>query len=257
LWRSIRSFNHRTECIWCYSLRDSDSKSVARSKDNTDQIESQLVVRHLGTFEYEPVWAAMQRFTDQRDVSTADEFWWVQHPPVFTQGQAGKSEHLLATGDIRVVQVDRGGQVTYHGPGQLVGYLMINLKRRHLGVRSLVSTVEQAIVSVLAAYGIRSGSRRDAPGVYVDGTGAKIAQLGLRVRKGCSFHGLSLNVDMDMEPFSRINPCGYEGLQVTSMANECNVAVSIDEVVRLLSAQLSGDLGYTLCGDRYHAELPT
>ena len=207
-------------------------------------LEKQLLIRHLGLVDYEPVWAAMQRFTDTRDVNTVDEFWWVQHPPVFTQGQAGRAEHLLATGDIRVVKVDRGGQVTYHGPGQLVGYLMINLKRRRLGVRALVSAIEQALVSVLAQYHIVACARQDAPGVYVN-SGAKIAQLGLRVRRGCSFHGLSLNVDMDLEPFSRIDPCGYEGLVVTSMLNESGHNPNMIELAAQLSGQLCTDLGYT------------
>jgi lipoyl(octanoyl) transferase len=157
----------------------------------------------------------MQEFTDSRDPSTEDELWLLQHPPVFTQGQAGKAEHLLMPGDIPVVQSDRGGQVTYHGPGQWVVYLLIDLRRRRLGVRDLVDLIEQSVVAVLADLGIPSAPRRDAPGVYVDG--AKIASLGLRVRRGCSFHGLALNVDMDLEPFSRINPCGFEGLAVTSV----------------------------------------
>ncbi|WP_238946913.1 lipoyl(octanoyl) transferase LipB [Seongchinamella unica] len=158
----------------------------------------------------------MREFTDQRGEQTPDELWLLQHPRVFTQGQAGKAEHVLAPGDIPVIQVDRGGQVTYHGPGQWVVYLLVDLKRRGLGVRALVTLIENAIVQLLSEYGIDASPRADAPGVYVDGD--KIASLGLRVRRGCSYHGLSLNVDMDLEPFSRINPCGHEGLQVTSMA---------------------------------------
>ncbi len=182
-----------------------------------------LVVRRLGLADYEPVWEAMRRFTDSRDAGTPDEIWLLQHTPVFTQGQAGRAEHLLAPGNIPVVQVDRGGQVTYHGPGQLVAYLLIDLRRRDLGVRALVTAIEQALVALLARYGVPAEPRADAPGVYLaDGPrrGAKIAALGLRVRRGCSFHGLSLNIDMDLEPFSRINPCGYQGMAVARLVDE-------------------------------------
>ncbi len=157
----------------------------------------------------------MKTFTDTRGRETEDELWILQHPPIFTQGQAGKAEHVLTPGDIPVLQVDRGGQVTYHGPGQWVIYLLVDIRRRNFGVRDLVDIIEQSIVRLLATLDITSEPRPDAPGVYVDG--CKIASLGLRVRKGCSYHGLALNVDMDLEPFSRINPCGYEGLQVTSI----------------------------------------
>jgi len=176
-----------------------------------------LLLRELGRVEYQPTLEAMQAFTDSRDAQTPDELWLLQHPRVFTQGQAGKAEHVLAPGDIPVIQVDRGGQVTYHGPGQWVIYLMVDLRRSKLGVRDLVTLIERSIVQLLAEYGIAGNPRADAPGVYVDGD--KIAALGLRVRRGCSYHGLSLNVDMDLEPFKRINPCGYQGLQVTSMAS--------------------------------------
>jgi len=175
-----------------------------------------LVTRDLGVAEYLPVLEAMREFTDNRAADAADELWLLQHPHVFTQGQAGKAEHLLAPGDIPVIQVDRGGQVTYHGPGQWVVYLLVDLRRRGLGVRALVDIIEQSIVALLAEYAIAAAPRADAPGVYVDG--AKIASLGLRVRRGCTYHGLSLNVDMDLEPFQRINPCGHRGMQVTSMA---------------------------------------
>ncbi|MEH6591331.1 MAG: lipoyl(octanoyl) transferase LipB [Halioglobus sp.] len=175
-----------------------------------------IVQRELGRVEYEPILAAMKQFTDSRNDDTPDELWLLEHPRVFTQGQAGKAEHVLAPGDIPVIQVDRGGQVTYHGPGQWVIYLLINLKRHHLGVRALVDLIELSLIDLLAQYGIAAAPRPDAPGVYV--AGQKIAALGLRVRKGCSYHGLSLNVDMDLEPFSRINPCGHEGMEVTSMA---------------------------------------
>ncbi|MCP4465865.1 MAG: lipoyl(octanoyl) transferase LipB [Halieaceae bacterium] len=172
-------------------------------------------MRELGLVEYQPTLEAMRAFTDSRDENTPDELWLLQHPPVFTQGQAGKAEHVLAPGDIPVVQVDRGGQVTYHGPGQWVLYLMVNLRRRNIGVRDLVSLIEQSLVAVLAAYNIKAVTRQGAPGVYVGER--KIASLGLRVRRGCSYHGLALNVDMDLEPFERINPCGFKGLEVTSM----------------------------------------
>lgn len=188
-----------------------------------------LLVRRLGLAEYQPVLDAMRDFTDQRDNDTPDELWLLQHPRVFTQGQAGKAEHVLAPGDISVIQVDRGGQVTYHGPGQWVVYLLIDLKRRGMGVRVLVTLIEDAIVRLLSEYGIESAPRADAPGVYASGD--KIASLGLRVRRGCSYHGLSLNVDMDLEPFSRINPCGHQGLQVTSMARLlAERQIDVDEV---------------------------
>lgn len=176
-----------------------------------------MQIRRLGQVDYQDTWRAMQEFTDQRDENTDDQLWLLQHPPVFTQGQAGKAEHVLMPGDIPVVQSDRGGQVTYHGPGQWVVYLLINLRRNGLGVRDLVDLIEQSIVAVLADSGIDSAPRPDAPGVYV--AGQKIASLGLRVRRGCSYHGLALNVDMDLEPFSRINPCGHEGMAVTSLRN--------------------------------------
>lgn len=170
-------------------------------------------MRHLGVQAYAPIWQRMQDFTDQRDTSTPDEIWFLQHQPVFTQGQAGKAEHLLNPGDIPVVQSDRGGQITYHGPGQLVVYLLLDLRRRKLGVRDVVTLMEEAIIHLLAPLGIMAAAKSDAPGVYVDGD--KIASLGLRVRRGCSFHGLALNVDMDLEPFLRINPCGYAGMRMT------------------------------------------
>lgn len=175
-----------------------------------------IIIRHLGQKDYEPVWRDMQRFTDERDAETPDELWMVEHPPVFTQGLAGKAEHILAAGDIPVVQVDRGGQVTYHGPGQIVAYPMINLRRHGIGVKSLVAGIEQAVIDTVALYGVDAKRKDNAPGVYVDG--AKIASLGLRIRKACSFHGLAFNIAMDLEPFSRINPCGFTGLQVTQLS---------------------------------------
>ncbi|ARN74689.1 lipoyl(octanoyl) transferase LipB [Oceanicoccus sagamiensis] len=208
-----------------------------------------LIVRDLGLADYEPVWQAMQHFTDTRDPDTPDEIWCLEHPAVFTQGQAGKAEHLLAPGNIPVIQVDRGGQVTYHGPGQLVAYLLIDLRRKDMGVRNLVTAIEAAIVKVLAHYQIKAAPRADAPGVYIqtpDGeAGAKIAQLGLRVRKGCSFHGLSINRDMDIEPFQRINPCGYAGMAVSSMHLETPNPPSYSALSTQLIEQLASDLGYT------------
>jgi lipoyl(octanoyl) transferase len=174
-----------------------------------------LKIRRLGRQPYEATWKAMSAFTDQRTADTADEFWLLEHDPVFTLGQAGKMEHVLAPGGIPVIPVDRGGQVTYHGPGQIVGYPMIDLRRAGVGVREMVGKIEQAIIDTLARWAIRAERREGAPGVYVGG--AKVAALGLRVRRGCSFHGLAFNVNMDLEPFHRINPCGYKGLEVTQV----------------------------------------
>ncbi|NWO08115.1 MAG: lipoyl(octanoyl) transferase LipB [Alteromonadaceae bacterium] len=199
-----------------------------------------LIVRSLGRQPYTETWEAMKAFTASRDDATADELWCLEHPPVYTQGQAGKAEHILMPGDIPVVQVDRGGQVTYHGPGQLVIYLMIDLSRRKLGVRTLVDDIEQAIVAALAGQGIEAAPRPDAPGVYVDG--AKIASLGLRVRRGCSFHGLALNVAMDMEPFARINPCGYAGMPMCQV-RDFQPAATVAELEQKLVEQLALRLG--------------
>ncbi len=175
------------------------------------------LLRELGRQPYEPVWRAMQAFTDARVSATADELWLVEHEPVFTLGQAGKAEHVLLPGDIPVVQVDRGGQVTYHGPGQLLLYPLLDLRRLKIGVREYVCRIEQAVIDTLADWNIEALRQPGAPGVYV--AGAKIAALGIRVRRGCTFHGLAFNVAMDLSPFSRINPCGYAGLQVTSMVD--------------------------------------
>jgi lipoyl(octanoyl) transferase len=205
-----------------------------------------LIVRSLGEQPYLETWHAMQAFTASRDKNSADELWCLQHPPVYTQGQAGKAEHILAPGDIPVVHVDRGGQVTYHGPGQLVIYLLIDLTRSALGIRALVSHIEQSIVNTLEPMGISAAPRADAPGVYVDG--AKIASLGLRVRRGCSFHGLALNVAMNMEPFARINPCGYSGMamcQVRDFAPQ----VTLAQTEHQLAEQLVAALGYSLAGE--------
>lgn len=203
-----------------------------------------MEIRHLGSVEYLPTFEAMKRFTRERDESTPDELWLLQHPPVFTQGISGKAEHLLAPGDIPVVQIDRGGQVTYHGPGQWVVYILCDLRRAGMTVRQLVSAIERAVVSVLAESGIASAPDPKAPGVYVDGR--KIASLGLKVSRGCTYHGVALNVDMDLEPFQRINPCGYTGLEVISMATllggSCPSAATVGEqMVQHLARGLNGN----------------
>jgi len=197
-----------------------------------------MILRQLGVQAYEPVWRAMQAFTDKRDETTTDELWVLQHHPVFTQGQAGKAEHVLAAGEIPVIQVDRGGQVTYHGPGQIVAYPLVDLRRLGIGVKALVCRIEEAILRVLAHYGVAAERRPGAPGIYVKQ--AKIASLGLRVRRGCSFHGLAFNVDMDLEPFQRINPCGFSGLEVTDLAHfaDVDLATVQQRLVRELTEQL-------------------
>lgn len=200
------------------------------------------IIRRLGLVEYLPTLDAMRSLTAERGPATPDEIWLLEHPPVFTQGQAGKPEHVLAAGDIPVVQVERGGQVTYHGPGQLVAYLMLDIRRRDMGVRELVTTMERSLVSLLAGYGIEAAPRPDAPGVYVGN--AKIASLGLRIRRGCSFHGLALNVDMDMQPFQRINPCGYAGLAMTQMREQLSTKPSLSEVTQRLEQALLRELGH-------------
>ncbi|TQV85439.1 lipoyl(octanoyl) transferase LipB [Aliikangiella coralliicola] len=204
-------------------------------------LSSKLIVRQLGRQAYEPVWKAMQRFTDERDGNTTDELWLVEHSPVFTQGQAGKAEHILMPGDIPVVQVDRGGQVTYHGPGQQVAYFLIDLRRKKIGVRQLVSAIEDAVVALLAGYDIQSAPKADAPGVYV--SDKKICSLGLRIRKGCSFHGLALNVNMDKEPFSRINPCGFAGMEVTQVS-ELGGPGDLEQVANDLIGVIMHSLNY-------------
>jgi len=204
---------------------------------------SEVLVRDLGRTGYQPVFEAMKAFTAARDDLAADEVWLTEHEPVFTQGQAGKAEHLLAPGEIPVVQTDRGGQVTYHGPGQIVAYLMFDIRRRGMPVRALVTGIEQAVVRTLAAYGVEGAPRADAPGVYV--AGAKIASLGLRIRHGCSYHGLALNVAMDLEPFSRINPCGLWGMQVTQLADLADFG-SMEAVRERLLSALADVYGLTL-----------
>lgn len=208
-----------------------------------------LEVTNLGLQPYEQVWAAMTEFTNTRTADTTDQLWLVEHPPVFTQGQAGKAEHLLVPGDIPVLQSDRGGQVTYHGPGQLVAYPLLDLRRLKMGVRELVTAIEQTLVATLAHYDIEAFPKPDAPGVYVNQQGRvdKIASLGLRVRRGCSFHGLALNVAMDLSPFLRINPCGYQGLAMTQMRDLLPNPPSLAEVQEQLVIQFAQKLGYGTC----------
>lgn len=198
-----------------------------------------IIVRRQGLSEYLPVFEAMQEFTAKRGPETPDEFWLLQHFPVYTNGLAGRGEHLPLNPEIPVVKVDRGGQVTYHGPGQLVLYLLLDLKRRKMGVRELVTRMEDSVIELLSRYDVQAESKRDAPGVYVEG--AKIASLGLRVKRGCCYHGLSLNVDMDLSPFSRIDPCGYRGLQVTR-TKDLGIGKSVeelgDELVSILEEKL-------------------
>lgn len=202
-----------------------------------------LIIRELGRRDYEPVWHEMQAFTRERDQNTADEVWFVEHPPVYTQGVSGKAEHILDAHGIPVVQANRGGQVTYHGPGQIVMYVLLNIVRRKIGVRQLVTLLENTVVELLAGYGIKGEPRADAPGVYVDGK--KLAALGLRVSRGCSYHGLALNVDMDLTPFDWINPCGYRNLEVTSL-RELGIGDSMDAVKTKLAAILAENMGYTI-----------
>jgi lipoyl(octanoyl) transferase len=221
-------------------MSDMSSMTHGNAHSVVDNNLPVLLVRRLGLMDYEPVWKAMQAFTDQRDETTPDELWMVEHPQVFTQGQAGRAEHILAPGDIPVIQVDRGGQVTYHGPGQIVAYPLVDIRRLEIGPRALVQRIEQAIIDVLKSYGVDAQLLAGAPGVYIDGV--KIASLGLRIRKGKSFHGLSFNIDMDLEPFQRINPCGFEGLQVTNLS--AFTEVSMAEAEDRLIACLSEVLGY-------------
>lgn len=198
-----------------------------------------VIVRHLGLRPYLETWQAMRDFTDARTPDTPSEIWLLEHPAVFTQGQAGRKEHIIDPGDIPVVQSDRGGQVTYHGPGQLILYLMLDLKATGKGIRGLVSAMEESVIELLARFDIPARSRRDAPGVYVDE--CKVAALGLRVRRGYTYHGLALNIDMDLSPFSRIDPCGYRGQQVTSLA-ELGVTLSMEEAAKQLVESLGRDL---------------
>ena len=199
-----------------------------------------VLIRQLGIEPYQEIHDQMLAFTMARDEQTPDELWFLQHERVFTQGQAGKAEHVLMPGDIPVIKSDRGGQVTYHGPGQLVVYLMVDINRLGLGPRELVSAIERAIVATLKEWNIESAPRADAPGVYVGAR--KIASLGLRIKQGRSFHGLALNIDMDLEPFHRINPCGYAGMEMTKMQNETTLPLDFDSVSAALQTQLLAEL---------------
>ncbi len=198
-----------------------------------------LTIKRLGIVDYQATWRAMQAFTAERGAETTDEIWLLQHPPVYTQGLAGKPEHLLKTPSIPVVKTDRGGQITYHGPGQIVAYVLFDLKRRGIGVKELVRSIEQSIIDVLREYAVDAERRIGAPGVYVNG--AKIAALGLRVKNGCSYHGLALYVAMDLAPDCAIYPCGYAGMRVTDLA-ALGVRASIDEVMAALSPHLTKQL---------------
>ena len=200
-----------------------------------------LYLKQLRLRDYLDTWAAMREFTEMRGADTVDELWLVEHPPVFTLGRNGNPAHILNIGSIPIVKSDRGGQVTYHGPGQLVAYALLDLNRLGVGIRSLVSGLENAVINTLAQYGIKAEARRDAPGVYVDGK--KIASLGLRIRKGCSYHGLSLNVDMDLSPFTTINPCGYPGLEVTQLV-DLGVPVKPYEVAVPLIGAVMREFGF-------------
>ena len=202
---------------------------------------NKLIIRNLGLQEYEPIWQSMQEFTANRDDSTPDELWCLEHPPVFTMGLNGKKRHLLNIQNIPVVNIDRGGQVTYHGPGQLVIYTLIDLKRLNIGVKDLVAIIEQSIIKLLKQYGIDAQGKENAPGVYVNN--AKIAALGLRIKRNKSYHGLSLNIDMDLTPFKQINPCGYEGLAVTQV-KDLKPKLNINQIKTDLISHLSHFLGY-------------
>ena len=219
--------------------------AVARTASPASAL-GETIVRDLGRQPYAPVWRAMQAYTDARGDDTPDELWLVEHDPVFTLGQAGKPQHVLMPGNIPVIHVDRGGQVTYHGPGQIVAYPLLDLKRLKIGVREYVRRIEQAVIDTLGEWNIEGGRREGAPGVYVNG--AKVAALGIRVRRGCTFHGLAFNIAMDLEPFGRINPCGYEGLQVVAMG-DLGGPSSPAEVKPALLDKLAGQFGLTLRQD--------
>lgn len=227
--------------LWKSSVYFTYTHTLILIMSTSDTATQSLLVRQLGLADYVPVWQAMQDFTNQRDESTVDELWLVQHLPVFTQGQAGKAEHVLAPGDIPLVQVDRGGQVTYHGPGQIIAYPLVDIGRSGVGVREFVSRIEESIIHVLREYGVNGERRKGAPGVYV--YGEKIASIGLRVRKGRTFHGLSFNIDMDLEPFQRINTCGFEGLVVTQLKEFSPVVFS--EAEDRLVDSIASQLGYS------------
>nr|WP_298728825.1 lipoyl(octanoyl) transferase LipB [uncultured Steroidobacter sp.] len=218
------------------------SSSAVSLPDQSSTPDAQPVIRWLGRVEYEPTWRAMQTFTNERNASTPDEIWFLEHPPVFTLGMNAAPEHLLAPGDIPVVQIDRGGQVTYHGPGQLVVYPLLDVRRAGLGVRQMVMALENAIIDLLASWNIAAVAKREAPGVYVNGR--KVASIGLRIRRGSSYHGLAFNVAMDLQPFQRINPCGYRGLEVTDLRS-LGVNASVQEVADALAPRLLASLQLT------------
>jgi lipoyl(octanoyl) transferase len=200
-----------------------------------------MIIKNLGLQDYRFTWQAMREFTDHRMPDTPDEIWLLEHPAVYTLGQAGKSEHILDAGNIPVIKTDRGGQVTYHGPGQLVAYTLFDLRRRHMNIRQLVSYLEAAVIETLKKYHITAHARPQAPGIYVDN--AKIASLGLRVRRGCAYHGLALNIHMDLEPFSRINPCGYQGLAITQMQEWC-ASVNMQDISEQLIVSMHANKSY-------------
>lgn len=215
----------------------------ATPRHGQEQSRAALIVRRLGLQDYEPIWKSMRYLVEHADAQRSDEIWLLSHRPVFTQGQAGKAEHILDPANIPVVQIDRGGQVTYHGPGQLLVYVLLNVRRRKLAVRGLVDIIENAIIQTLKTLDISATNKAKAPGVYVND--AKIAALGLRIKKGWSYHGLSLNVQMNLEPFSRINPCGYENLAVTQIADHvADSSMLMQKVSKILSNKLLIELGY-------------
>ena len=201
-----------------------------------------LTIRQLAQQDYVPCWEQMQQFTQNRTENTPDELWLLEHPPVFTQGQAGKAEHILNPGEIPVVQTDRGGQVTYHGPGQLVAYVLFDLRRLGIGIRKLVENLEETVIRTIADYGIKGEGCRDAPGVYVNG--AKICSIGLRVKRGCSYHGIAFNINLDTEPFRRINPCGFQNLQVTHVTEQSAQALTVPEIEAQFCSHLQAVFGY-------------
>jgi lipoyl(octanoyl) transferase len=211
------------------------------------------VLRWLGRVDYEPTWRAMQAFTESRDAATPDEIWFLEHPPVFTLGMNAKPEHLLAPGDIPVVQIDRGGQVTFHGPGQLVVYPLLDVRRLAIGVRQLVMALENAVIDMVAEWNIAAQGRRDAPGIYV--AERKLASIGLRIRRGCSYHGLALNVAMDLEPFQRINPCGYKGLEVVDLRS-LGVTLQVAQAARQIAPALLRTVGLPMDGRWSGDEVP-
>jgi lipoyl(octanoyl) transferase len=215
--------------------------SVADQVD-PQRIDPQPIVRRLGLVEYEPTWRAMQRFTDERNAATPDEIWFLEHPPVFTLGMNASTAHVLVPGDIPVVQIDRGGQVTYHGPGQLVVYPLVDLRRAKLGVRDIVTALEQSVIQLASDFGITAETRRGAPGIYV--ADKKLGSVGIRIRRHSSYHGLAVNVNLDLEPFSRINPCGYEGLQMTQLA-ELGGPDSVERAADALEPYLLRALGFS------------